>query len=104
MPASSESRMPSAERTSEARVWPSPASLASSVASILSRSWLVKVLPGGECIGCSRMPEVAVVTDSTAYLPPELVERYGLEIVPLYIVFGGDRTVHETEITDYPAF
>src|SRR3954454_19290398 len=50
------------------------------------------------------MPEVAVVTDSTAYLPPELVERHGLEVVPLYIVFGGDRTVRETEITDYPAF
>ena len=50
------------------------------------------------------MPEVAVVTDSTAYLPPELVEQHGIEIVPLYIVFGGDRTVHETEITDYPAF
>src|ERR671930_740589 len=50
------------------------------------------------------MPEVAVVTDSTAYLPPELIERYGLEVVPLYVVFGGDRTVRETEITDYPAF
>jgi DegV family protein with EDD domain len=50
------------------------------------------------------MPEVAVVTDSTAYLPPELVERHGLEVVPLYVVFGGDRTVRETEITDYPAF
>src|SRR3954467_15496767 len=50
------------------------------------------------------MPEVAVVTDSTAYLPPELVERHGLQVVPLYIVFGGDRTVRETEITDYPAF
>src|SRR3954451_2009419 len=50
------------------------------------------------------MPEVAVVTDSTAYLPPELVEQHGLKVVPLYIVFGGDRTVRETEITDYPAF
>src|SRR3954471_9328381 len=50
------------------------------------------------------MPEVAVVTDSTAYLPPELVERHGLAVVPLYVVFGGDRTVRETEITDYPAF
>src|SRR3954447_2184038 len=50
------------------------------------------------------MPEVAVVTDSTAYLPPEFVERHGLQVVPLYIVFGGDRTVRETEITDYPAF
>src|SRR3954464_1338478 len=50
------------------------------------------------------MPEVAVVTDSTACLPPELIERYRLAVVPLYVVFGGDRTVRETEITDYPAF
>src|SRR3954452_9066376 len=50
------------------------------------------------------MPEVAVVTDSTAYLPPELIEKHGVEVVPLYVVFGGDRTVRETEITDYPAF
>jgi fatty acid kinase fatty acid binding subunit len=51
-----------------------------------------------------RMAEVAVVTDSTVYLPPELVEQNGIRIVPLYIVFGGDRTVPETDITDYPAF
>ena len=50
------------------------------------------------------MPEVAVVTDSTAYLPPDLIDANGLAVVPLYIVFGGDRTVRETEITDYPAF
>jgi DegV family protein with EDD domain len=50
------------------------------------------------------MPEVAVVTDSTAYLPTDLIEEYGLLVVPLYVVFGGDRTVPETEITDYPAF
>src|SRR3954471_1776336 len=50
------------------------------------------------------MPEVAVVTDSTAYLPPELVEVHSIQVVPLYIVFGGDRTVPETDITDYPAF
>jgi DegV family protein with EDD domain len=50
------------------------------------------------------MPPVAVVTDSTSYLPPELIERHGIEVVPLYVVFGGDRTVPEIEITDYPAF
>ena len=50
------------------------------------------------------MTRVAVVTDSTSYLPPELVERHGITIVPLYVVFGGDRTVPETEITNYPAF
>jgi DegV family protein with EDD domain len=32
---------------------------------------------------------VAVVTDSTAYLPAELVERHGIEIVPLYVVLAG---------------
>jgi DegV family protein with EDD domain len=50
------------------------------------------------------MARVAVVTDSTAYLPPELVARLGVHVVPLYVVFGGDRTVPETDITDYPAF
>ena len=50
------------------------------------------------------MGRVAVVTDSTSYLPPELVEGDDIAVVPLYIVFGGDRTVPETEITDYPAF
>lgn len=50
------------------------------------------------------MPRVTVVTDSTSYLPPELIERYGIQVVPLYVVFGGDRTVPEVEITDYPAF
>jgi DegV family protein with EDD domain len=50
------------------------------------------------------MPPVAVVTDSTSYLPQELIERHGITVVPLYVVFGGDRTVPEVEITDYPAF
>ncbi len=50
------------------------------------------------------MSPVAVVTDSTSYLPPELIERDGITVVPLYVVFGGDRTVPEVEITDYPAF
>jgi DegV family protein with EDD domain len=50
------------------------------------------------------MAQVAIVTDSTAYLPEGMPEREELTIVPLYIVFGGDRTVPETEITDYHAF
>ncbi|MEA2406189.1 MAG: fatty acid kinase fatty acid binding subunit [Thermoleophilaceae bacterium] len=44
------------------------------------------------------------MTDSTSYLPPELVERHDISVVPLYVVFGGDRTVPEIDITDYPAF
>jgi DegV family protein with EDD domain len=50
------------------------------------------------------MPTVAVVTDSTAYLPTELIDRHGLHLVPLYVVFSGDRQVPETDITDYPRF
>ncbi|MFZ5871257.1 MAG: DegV family protein [Actinomycetota bacterium] len=32
---------------------------------------------------------VRVVTDSTAYLPAELVRRHGIEVVPLQVVLGG---------------
>src|SRR5918999_2907839 len=49
------------------------------------------------------MSRVAVVTDSTSYLPPELIERHDLSIVPLYVVFG-DRPVPEVEIDDFEAF
>jgi DegV family protein with EDD domain len=50
------------------------------------------------------MSQVAVVTDSTSYLAPGVAEENGIIVVPLYVVFGGDRTVPETEITDYDAF
>jgi DegV family protein with EDD domain len=32
------------------------------------------------------------------------VKEHGVVLVPLYVVFGSDRTVKESEITDYPAF
>ena len=50
------------------------------------------------------MSNVAIVTDSTAYLPAELIERHDVHVVPLYVVFEGDRPVPEVEITDYDAF
>jgi DegV family protein with EDD domain len=50
------------------------------------------------------MGQVAVVSDSTSYLAPGVAEQNGVIVVPLYVVFGGDRTVPETEITDYDAF
>ncbi len=34
------------------------------------------------------MIEVAVVTDSVACLPKELVEKYGIEVVPVQVIFG----------------
>jgi DegV family protein with EDD domain len=50
------------------------------------------------------MASVAIVTDSTSYLPAETLARLDITVVPLYVVFNGDRTVPETDITDYPAF
>jgi DegV family protein with EDD domain len=35
------------------------------------------------------VPGVAVVTDSTAYLPPELVARHRIGVVPVQVVIGG---------------
>ena len=35
------------------------------------------------------MVSVVVVTDSTAYLPQDLVDRCGIEVVPLYVVLAG---------------
>src|SRR4051794_400249 len=34
---------------------------------------------------------VAVVTDSTTYLPAELIRRWGIEQVSLYVGWGGER-------------
>ena len=50
------------------------------------------------------MGSVAVVTDTTAYLPADVAGRNGISVVSLYVVFGSDRTVRETEIEDFPAF
>jgi DegV family protein with EDD domain len=47
---------------------------------------------------------VAVVTDTTAYLPRDVVEQYAITEVPLYVVFDSERTERESDIRDYPAF
>ncbi|MDQ4048740.1 MAG: DegV family protein [Actinomycetota bacterium] len=50
------------------------------------------------------MPSVAVVADTTAYLPTEVAERHGITLVSLYVVFGSDRTERESDIKDFPSF
>lgn len=50
------------------------------------------------------MPPVAVVADTTAYLPAALLERHRIALVSLYVNFAGDRTVPEREIGEYDAF
>lgn len=42
---------------------------------------------------------VAVVTDSTAYLPQELIDGYGIHVVPLYVVLAGRSGREGVDIT-----
>jgi DegV family protein with EDD domain len=49
------------------------------------------------------MRPVAIVSDSTHYLAPELAQRIGLHEVSLY-VRSGERQERESEIVDYTAF
>jgi DegV family protein with EDD domain len=44
------------------------------------------------------MSQTAVVTDSTAYLPPALVVGNAIGIVSLYVNFGGGRAEKETDL------
>lgn len=52
-----------------------------------------------------RLPwvPVAVVTDSTHYLPAEVAERHGLHVVSLYVTWAG-RTQREADMVDYGGF
>jgi DegV family protein with EDD domain len=49
------------------------------------------------------MAEVAVVTDSTSYLPPDLVAARDVQVVSLYVTDAGSQR-RETDIEDYGAF
>ncbi|TRZ51111.1 MAG: DegV family protein [Dehalococcoidia bacterium] len=40
------------------------------------------------------MKKVAIVTDTTACIPREQVDKYGIELVPLHIIFG-DKTYRD---------
>lgn len=42
---------------------------------------------------------VVVVTDSTAYLPDGLADRYGVSVVPLQVVLGGRTGAEGSEVT-----
>jgi len=48
-------------------------------------------------------PKTAVVCDTTAYLPTELVAELGVDVVSLYVTVGGDLE-RESEISDYGDF
>jgi DegV family protein with EDD domain len=46
---------------------------------------------------------VAVVTDTTQYLPRAVIERHGIHLVSLYVNWNG-RTDREADLADYDAF
>ena len=50
------------------------------------------------------MPPVALVSDTTHYLPPEVVEENAIALVSLYVTFEGERTQSEAEMRDFDAF
>jgi len=50
------------------------------------------------------MPKVAVVTDSSAYLPAELVQQYGIYVVPLNVHFNGVLYRDNIDITEEEFF
>jgi DegV family protein with EDD domain len=45
------------------------------------------------------MPPVGIVTDSACDLPQDLVDQYGIEVVPLTIRFGDDEYVDRRDLT-----
>jgi DegV family protein with EDD domain len=45
----------------------------------------------------------AIVADTTSYLPPDLTDRHGVELVSLYVGINGKQE-RESEITDYDDF
>jgi DegV family protein with EDD domain len=49
------------------------------------------------------MPPIAIVTDSTQYLPRAVIERHAIHIVSLWVNWNG-RTDRESDFTDFDAF
>jgi DegV family protein with EDD domain len=48
-------------------------------------------------------PDTAVVCDTTAYLPTELVRERGIDLISLYVAIDGDQQP-ESEVGDYEKF
>src|SRR3954453_13043880 len=49
------------------------------------------------------MPPTAVVTDTTQYLPAEVIARHGIDLVSLYVNWDG-RTDRELDLPDYDGY
>src|SRR3954470_24640861 len=49
------------------------------------------------------MSRLAVVTDTTQYLPAEVIARHGIHLVSLYVSWNG-RTDREIDLPDYDEY
>lgn len=45
------------------------------------------------------MNKVAIVTDSTAYLPPDIIDKYQIQVIPLSVIWEGDVYRDGVDIT-----
>ena len=46
------------------------------------------------------MSNVKIVTDSTAYIPSDMVAKYDIQVVPLYVLFGETSYAEGVDITN----
>jgi DegV family protein with EDD domain len=44
------------------------------------------------------MAKTAIITDSSAYLPNDLVQKYGIHVIPLTVIFGEEMLLDVVEI------
>ena len=45
--------------------------------------------------------KVQIITDSSADLPSNFIERYNIQVVPLAIQFGSDTYLDQVEISNH---
>jgi DegV family protein with EDD domain len=50
------------------------------------------------------VPSVAIVSDTTHYLPRELIDACHIELVSLYVSFNGEQTQREGDMRDFDSF
>jgi DegV family protein with EDD domain len=61
-------------------------------------------IPSSSASSSARSRGFGVVTDSTADLPPEWRDRYGIDVVPLKVHFGGETFRDRVDLTDEQFF
>ncbi|OGO14951.1 MAG: hypothetical protein A2Z14_05420, partial [Chloroflexi bacterium RBG_16_48_8] len=49
------------------------------------------------------MAKTAIITDSSAYLPNDIVQKYGIHVIPLTVIFGEEMLLDlvEIDITEF---